>query len=257
MLVQRLPGNVCHTALHAGDSSMDVLRFLLRLPLLLLRALYWLINRIVGGFRNAPAGCGVRRRERLAGGSRAPDRFATGMALAFPVRGRLVRLHWYQSATADQPPATFTSQAPEVTDYEQTPMLSSTDLRSIARWHHRADGEQASAGYRAETGLAGKWTWASDHELNFAEKDDWPVSQDFDLHLIRLAFAGMRVEKDRAQFKARVLPRCRPSFTRIRRMYGKSRRLTRYASVDTRSGAACAPETRGRPGQVRRIRGDL
>ena len=192
---------------------MDVLRFLLRLPLLLLRALYWLISRIVGDFSwSAPAwlravGAGAKR---LALAVRArPGRFAGGalILLALASSGWW-GYRWYQSRPRpiEEPPATFTLQAPDVTDYEQTPItvhpLTLTFNRSVAPL--ALVGKQASAGIELKPELAGKWTWTSDHELSFAPKDDWPVGQDFDLRFDRkLAFAEhARVEKDRAQFKS-------------------------------------------------------
>jgi len=192
---------------------MDVLRFLLRLPLYLLRALYWLISRIVGDFSwSAPAwsrGAG-RAAMRAAAAVRArPARFAgaTAMLIAL-VAGGWFGYRWYQSRPRpiEEPPATFTLQAPEVTDYEQTPIvvhpLTIAFTRSVAPL--ALVGKQASAGIDLKPDIVGKWTWTSDHELSFAPKDDWPVGQDFDLRFDRkLAFAEhAKVDKDRAQFKS-------------------------------------------------------
>ena len=192
---------------------MDVLRFLLRLPLLLLRALYWLISRIFGDFSwSAPAWLRGAGRGALRAGAAVrarPGRFAgaTAMLIAL-IAGGWFGWRWYQSQPRpiEEPPATFTLQAPETTDYEQTPIvvhpLTLTFNRSVAPL--ALVGKQPSAGIELKPELAGKWTWTSDHELSFAPKDDWPVGQDFDLRFDRkLAFAGhARVEKDRAQFKS-------------------------------------------------------
>jgi uncharacterized protein YfaS (alpha-2-macroglobulin family) len=192
---------------------MDVLRFLLRLPLLLLRALYWLISRILGDFSwNAPAwlrGAG-RGATRAGAAVRArPGRFAGATAILIAlIASGWFGYRWYQAQPRPivEPPATFTLQAPEVTDYEQTPIivhpLTLTFNRSVAPL--ALVGKQASSGIELKPELAGKWTWTSDHELSFAPKEDWPVGQDFDLRFDRkLAFAEhARVEKDRAQFKS-------------------------------------------------------
>ena len=192
---------------------MDVLRFLLRLPLLLLRALYWLISRITGEFSwSAPAwlrGAG-RGASRVGAAVRArPVRFAgaTVIALALAAMG-WAGYRWYQAQPRPivEPPATFTLQAPEVTDYEQTPItvhaLTLTFNRSVAPL--ALVGKHPTAGIELKPELAGAWTWVSDHELSFAPKDDWPVGQDFDLRFERkLAFAEhARVEKDNARFKS-------------------------------------------------------
>jgi uncharacterized protein YfaS (alpha-2-macroglobulin family) len=192
---------------------MDVVRFLLRLPLLLLRALYWLISRIVGDFSwNAPAW--LRALGRVANRSIAavrarPGRFAAATVMLIALAGSgWFGYRWYQSRPRpiEEPPATFTFLAPELTDYDHTPIivhpLTVTFSRSVAPL--ALVGKQASAGIELKPDLAGKWTWTSDHELSFAPKDDWPVGQDFDLRFDRkLAFAEhARVDKDRLQFKS-------------------------------------------------------
>jgi uncharacterized protein YfaS (alpha-2-macroglobulin family) len=192
---------------------MDVLRFLLRLPLYLLRALYWLISRIVGDFSwSAPAwlraaGRGANRG--ITAVRARPGRFASAtLVLVALIAGSWWGYRWYQSRPRpiQEPPATFTLQPPEVTDYEQTPItvhpLTLTFTRSVAPL--ALVGKQAGPGIELKPDLPGKWTWTSDHDLSFAPKDDWPVGQDFDLRFDRkLAFAEhARVDKDRAQFKS-------------------------------------------------------
>ena len=192
---------------------MDLLRFLLRLPLILLRALGWLLSRLLGDIswyapgwmRGVGAGTG-----RLAMAVRAqPGRSASAFAvLVVLAAGGWFGYRWYQNRPhpIEEPAATFHVQAPELTGYAVTPIvvhpLAISFSRSVAPL--ALVGKQASAGIELKPELAGKWTWISDRELTFQPKDDWPVGQDFDLHFDRKqAFAEpVRVDKDRAQFSS-------------------------------------------------------
>ena len=192
---------------------MDLLRFLLRLPLILLRALGWLLSRLLGDIswyapgwmRGVGAGTG-----RLAMAVRAqPGRSASAFAvLVVLAAGGWFGYRWYQNRPhpIEEPAATFHVQAPELTGYAVTPIvvhpLAISFSRSVAPL--ALVGKQASAGIELKPELAGKWTWISDRELTFQPKDDWPVGQDFDLRFDRKqAFAEpVRVDKDRAQFSS-------------------------------------------------------
>jgi len=192
---------------------MDLLKFLLRLPLLLLRGLYWLLSRVLGDVSwRAPAWmrwlAGLLRR--LGTGVRArPARAAAVLATLIVVTGGAwVGYQWYKNLPRpiEEPPATFTVQAPTWTDYTLTPIevhpLRIEFTRSVAPL--ALVGKQVTAGIEMKPEIAGRWTWASDHELVFAPKDDWPVGQDFDIRFDRAAaFAGhVKVDRDRAQWRS-------------------------------------------------------
>jgi alpha-2-macroglobulin len=196
-----------------GGSIMDLLRFLLRLPLALLRGAYWLLAQVFGAVSwHAPAWMlwFASRLRRLATGARAHPRRMAGMlgALVIAIAGCWFGYQWYRNLPrpVEEPSATFTVQAPTLTDYTTTPIevhpLRIEFTRPVAPL--ALVGKPVTSGIEMKPEIAGKWTWASDHELVFAPKEDWPVGQDFDLRFDRaVAFAGhVKVDKDRAQVRS-------------------------------------------------------
>jgi uncharacterized protein YfaS (alpha-2-macroglobulin family) len=195
------------------STVMDLLRFLLRLPLILLRSLRWLLVPLLGDIswnapgwmRGAGAGAGRLAMEVRARPGRSASAFAVLVVLA---AAGWFGYRWYQHRPhpLEEPAATFRVQAPELTGYAVTPIvvhpLTISFSRSVAPL--ALVGKPPSAGIELKPELAGKWTWISDRELTFQPKDDWPVGQDFDLRFDRkLAFAEhVRVDKDRAQFSS-------------------------------------------------------
>jgi alpha-2-macroglobulin len=136
-----------------------------------------------------------------------PGRFAAGVAaLVVLAAAGTLGYRWYRDRPhpVEEAPVTFTVHAPELTDYAPTPLgvhpLAITFSRSAAPL--ALVGKTAGAGIELKPELAGVWTWASDHELDFRPKDDWPVGQAFTLGFDRaLVFAEhVKVDKDRAQF---------------------------------------------------------
>ncbi|HEX3894645.1 MAG TPA: hypothetical protein VHW73_00395, partial [Rudaea sp.] len=108
---------------------MDLLKFLLRLPLLMLRGIFWILSRIVGDVSwQAPrwmraTGSGLRRSGRVMGAY--PGRSASFVAaLLIVLGGGWFGYHWYRNLPRpiEEAPATFTVQSPQVTDYIDTPI---------------------------------------------------------------------------------------------------------------------------------------
>ncbi len=192
---------------------MDLLRFLLRLPLNLLRGLDWLLSRLIGDVSwSAPAwlrvvGAGGHR---LASAMRArPGRSASALAMLIVlVAGGWFGYHWYQlrPRPIQEPATTFRVQSPAATDYTATPIVVHPLVISFSRSVAPLAlvGKPASAGIELSPQLAGQWTWSSDRDLSFQPKDDWPVGQEFNLRFDpKLAFAAQaRVDKDRTQFSS-------------------------------------------------------
>ncbi len=192
---------------------MDLLRFLLRLPLLLLRGLRWLLTRLLGDFSwSAPGwmrtiGTGAQRGATVVRAH--PQRFGSILAALIVVgAGGWYGYREYQNRPRpiEEAPVTFQVQAPPLTDYGSTPIevhpLVIRFSRSAAPL--ALVGKQATAGIDMKPELAGQWTWVSDQELDFQPKDDWPVGQKYDLRFDRkLAFAEhVKMDSDRTEFSS-------------------------------------------------------
>jgi uncharacterized protein YfaS (alpha-2-macroglobulin family) len=190
---------------------MDLLKFLLRLPLLLLRALGWLLSQIVGTVSwRAPAWLRTLGRglARLGRAIRArPGRAAAVLTVAAAlIGGGAFALRWYRNLPrpVQEPPASVVVHAPELTEYAATPIvvhpLTIEFGRSVAPL--ALVGKPATTGIELKPELPGKWTWTTDRQLSFQPKDDWPVGQEFELRFDRkLAFAEhAKVEKDTVRF---------------------------------------------------------
>ena len=190
---------------------MDLLRFLLRLPLLLLRGLGYLLSFVVGDFSwSAPGWLRATGRGAQRGGAaiRArPGRFATILVALLVVSGG----GWFgYRAWRDRPrpieeaPSVLKLTDPVLTDYTTTPIaihpLRIGFSRSTAPL--ALVGKAATAGIEIKPELAGEWTWRTDHDLEFQPKEDWPVGQVYALRFDpKLAFAEhVKVNTDRVEF---------------------------------------------------------
>ena len=192
---------------------MDFLRFLLRLPLLVLRGFYWVISKIVGDVSwSAPrwmraTGSGLHYTGR--GMQAHPGRAATTIvALIVVLGGGAYGYHWYKTRPrpVEEIPARFSVQAPTVTDYTTTPIqvypMVVNFTRSVAPL--ALTGKTVTTGIAMKPDLAGAWTWTSDRILSFQPKEDWPVGQSFDVQFdAKTAFAEhVKVEKDNFNFRS-------------------------------------------------------
>ncbi|MDF4004378.1 alpha-2-macroglobulin [Luteibacter sp. PPL552] len=166
---------------------MDLLRFILLLPVRLVRGLFWLLGRllrpVVGGMAwSAPAW--VPATGRVA--RTHPLKFAGSVA------GVLVLLaagwfgwHWWQNRPRPAEPnrITFQAPAPEVTDYTRTPAtihpLTIRFSASAARLESL--GKPVTDGIAMDPKLAGQWTWENDRTLTFTPAADWPVGRKIDI----------------------------------------------------------------------------
>src|ERR1700729_1018865 len=178
---------------------MDLLKFLLRLPLLMLRGIYWILSRIFGDFSwRAPrwmraTGAGMQRSGRSMRAH--PGRSASLIAaLLIVFGGGWFGYHWYRNLPRpiEEAPAKFAVQSPAVPDYIDTPIeihpLTVTFNRSVAPL--ALVGKQVTTGIQLEPETAGTWTWMSDKVLTFQPRDDWAVGQGFDVRFDpKIAFA--------------------------------------------------------------------
>ena len=190
---------------------MDVLRFLMRLPLMILRALRWIVFQIVGDVSwRAPrwmraTGTGLSRTG-TAIRARPLRFFGAIVVLAVIVAGGwLGYRNWRdRPRPVEEPAATWNIAAPAATDYSETPIvvhpLKIAFTRSVAPLG--LVGKTATAGIDLKPQTAGEWTWIDDHTLSFQPKDDWAVGQTFTLSFApKTAFAEQaRVDGDHADF---------------------------------------------------------
>ena len=194
---------------------MGLLRFLLRLPLLLLRGTGWLLVRLFGNIAWQPPawlraiGTGLGR---LGVAARArPARFS-GLFVALIAVG--IGGWFGYRAWRDRPqpiieaPASFKVYAPLLTGYDEAAQKIIVHPLRIDFSRSAAPlalvGKSATAGIALKPELAGTWTWLTDRELNFQPRDDWPVGQNFRIDFERkLAFAEhVRIDKDEANFSS-------------------------------------------------------
>ncbi|MBF5012387.1 alpha-2-macroglobulin family protein [Burkholderia pseudomultivorans] len=176
---------------------MDLLRFLLLLPIRAIGFVWRLLGRVlrplVGNVSwTAPAWLGltataVRRRPWHAGG-------AVLLAAALAAGG-----YWYKHRPKPPEPATvgFTVKAPAVTAYEVDdsgkPKVTVHPLE-VAFAQSAAPielvGKPAGQGIEMTPALKGAWEWADDKTLRFTPAADWPVGAHVEVRFaVRQAFA--------------------------------------------------------------------
>ena len=195
---------------------MDLLRFLLRLPLLLVRGILRLLSFIVGDFSwSAPAwlraaGHGAQR---SGAAIRArPGRFATILVALVVIAGGT----WFGYRTwRDRPrpieeaPSVLKLTDPVLTDYSVTPITVhplriafSRSTAPLALVGKPVSSSVETGGIEIKPELAGQWTWTTDRELQFQPKEDWLIGQTYDVRFDpKLAFAEhVKVNTDRVEF---------------------------------------------------------
>ncbi|MEO9216032.1 MAG: MG2 domain-containing protein, partial [Rhodanobacter sp.] len=165
---------------------MDLLRFLLMLPVRFARAVFHLLGSILRPLVGnvswsapgwAPAtGAAIRRR---------PRHFAGGLLAALVLLvGGWFGWQWYQHRPRPIEPEriTFEVKAPAITEYAAqpngTPKITIHPLE-VAFSRSAAPielvGKLMSKGIAMEPALKGEWSWLDDHTLRFAPAEDWPV----------------------------------------------------------------------------------
>lgn len=165
---------------------MDLLRFLLTLPVRLVRAVWHLLGSILRPLvgqvswsapRWAPAtGAAIRRRPRHVAGGLL-------VALALLVGGWF-GWQWYQHRPRPIEPAriSFEVKAPAITEYaaqpDGNPKLIVHPLEvdfSGSAAPIELVGKKVGKGITMQPALKGEWSWLDDHTLRFVPAEDWPV----------------------------------------------------------------------------------
>ena len=171
---------------YLSGSIMDLLRFLLMLPVRLVRGLFRLIGMVlrplIGNVSwSAPAwapatGAAVRRR---------PRRFAVGFfATLIVLVAGWFGWQWYANRPKPIEPEriTFEAKAPALTEYvaqpDGNPKITihpfQVDFRRSAAPIELV-GKPVSKGIAMQPALKGQWSWIDDHTLRFVPAEDWPV----------------------------------------------------------------------------------
>src|SRR5579875_1711574 len=155
---------------------MDLLRFLLLLPVRLLRgivtALGWLLSPLVGQVNWSAPGWmhAVRRRPLHSLGIVATVAIVAGAGW--------FGWHWYKHRPRPHEPVriTWTVNAPEITDYTKQPIsIHPLELVfSASAAPIELVGKPVTDGITMQPQASGQWTWVDDKTLRFTPATDWP-----------------------------------------------------------------------------------
>lgn len=187
---------------------MDVLRWLIRLPLQLLRFLSWLVGGLLRPLLGqvswrAPAWMQLlARHPRATGGSL--------IVIAVLAASGWFGWQWYQGLP--QPVyTTFNVRAPAVTDYsrkhQKTPVVHPLTVHFSASVApiEKLDNT-ITHGIKLTPAVAGKWRWLNDRTLQFTPAADWPVGQRYEVSFNKQQLLAPQVRIDNTDFKFRVHP---------------------------------------------------
>lgn len=187
---------------------MDLLRFLVSLPLRLLRGvlavLALLLRPIVGQVNWSapawiPASSGWVRRRPVQAAS-------VLIAVLVVAGGGWFGWEWYKNRPKPVEPSriTMTVNAPAITDYTQPTLTFSPLTINFSGSAAPIDqvGKPVTAGIVMQPAIKGQWSWADDHTLRFAPAEDWPVGKHFEVRFdVPKAFAShVLMDDDHASF---------------------------------------------------------
>lgn len=160
---------------------MDLLRFLLLLPVRLLRGLLgtlaWILRPLLGNVSwSAPGWMQTVRRRPL-------HSTAAFLLTALVVAGGWYGWRWYEHRPKPREPQRITWQvnAPEITDYSKLPLtVHPLELAfSASTAPIELVGKPVTAGITMQPEVKGQWTWIDDKTLRFTPAADWPVGQHY------------------------------------------------------------------------------
>lgn len=190
---------------------MDLLRFLVLLPVRVLRGLWiairWALEPVLGRLTwTAPlwvsvTGAAFRENPRRSGALLA------GL-LVVAVAGWF-GWQWYRDRPAPIEPerVTFTVQPPAITDYA-APTIGFDAL--VVRFSQSAApidkvGKAVAGGIVMAPALRGEWRWTDDRTLRFQPAEDWPVGAHYEVRLdrARVFAAHVPVAEDHFDFDTR------------------------------------------------------
>ncbi|HEY2346573.1 MAG TPA: alpha-2-macroglobulin [Xanthomonadaceae bacterium] len=171
---------------------MDLLHFLLKLPMRLLRALWFVIGwlwRIIERtlaklLRPVVGDVSWLAPEWMLAVKREPRKYAQIFAsAAIVLAGGWYGWHWWKNRPHPPEPVRITWQvhAPSTTDYTKQPIIIDTlqvnFSASVAPIE--AVGKPVTKGITVQPEVKGQWTWVDDKTLRFVPAADWPVGQKY------------------------------------------------------------------------------
>jgi len=176
---------------------MDLLRFLLSLPLRLLRGLFAIIGLIlrpiVGQMSwSAPAWLPtttgwVRRRPVQAAGLLA--------AVIVLAAGGWFGWQWYKNRPKPVEPSriSLSASAPSITDYTRQPIVINPLMVTFSGSAAPIEqvGKPVTTGITMQPATKGQWSWVDDRTLKFVPAEDWPVGKHYEVRFdVPKAFAA-------------------------------------------------------------------
>lgn len=168
---------------------MDLLRFILLLPVRLVRGLLWLLGcllRPVFGNMAWSAPSWVPATGRVARSH--PLKFTGSIAgvLLLAAAGWF-GWHWWENRPRPVEPnrITFQAPAPDISDYARTPVSIHPLVVSFSASAAKLEslGKPVTDGIAMEPKLPGQWSWENDRTLKFVPAGDWPVGRKIDVRL--------------------------------------------------------------------------
>jgi alpha-2-macroglobulin len=196
---------------------MDLLRFLLLLPVRLVRGLFaglGLILRPLFGQVSWSAPGWVPATGTAA--RRHPRRFLGGLATVIVlVAAGWFGWHWYESRPKPVEPhrISFKAPAPEPASYDTTPItvhplfVRFSDSAALIE----AVGKPVTAGIAMAPKIPGQWNWEDDRTLRFVPTEEWPVGKHVEVNFDKtkvfaahVLMADDHFSFDTAPFTARI-----------------------------------------------------
>ncbi len=191
---------------------MDVLRFIVRLPLrllgLLLRLVGWVLQPLIGKLRwSAPAWA-------VAAGRRPGRALGLALGLAGVIVAGWYAGYWYRHRPRppEPPRIDWTAQVPQPSTWVKD---KNGDRRVVQPLTLEFSGSAApikaldkpvEAGIEMRPAQSGQWRWVNDHTLRFVPKGPWAVGQRytvaFDVHKVFAAHVLMA--RDHFSFHTRA-----------------------------------------------------
>ncbi|QNK00966.1 MG2 domain-containing protein [Dyella telluris] len=175
---------------------MDLLRFLLLLPLRLLRGLLAGLGLLLRPLFGQVSWAAPRWMPATGGWIRQRPAQAAGILVAALVvgGGGWFGWQWYKNRPQPVEPSrvTLSVEAPPITDYTRQPIVihpltvafsgSAAPLEGV--------GKPVTTGIVMQPAVKGQWSWVDDHTLRFAPAEDWPVGKHFQVRFdVAKAFA--------------------------------------------------------------------